>query len=159
MRLIIRYFGERLYAVIRPVVKTHEDADDVMQETLLKIHSHFDQFQGNSRLFTWMYRIAYNESLHFLRKKYRGQHTADFKEELLQNLRADPWFSGDEAAWKLEKILAELPERQAEVFRLKYFSGLKYKEIAGILGISEGALKTHYHLAVKKIKSKLSEAD
>ncbi len=152
MRLIIRHYGPKLYSVIRPIVKTHEDANDVMQETLTKIHLNLDKFQGKSRLFTWMYRIAKNESLRFLKKKYATVDDGEFMRELLENLRSDPWFSGDEAAYKLEQALLQLPPRQAEVFRLRYFSEMKYREMSELLGLTEGALKTHYHLAVQKIK-------
>ncbi len=157
IRLIIRYYGPKLYSVIRPIVKTHSDADDVMQETLTKIHLNIHRFKGKSQLFTWMYRIAKNESLRFLRKKYHRVDDEDLQRELLQNLHSDPWFSGDEAAFRLERALLKLPPRQAEVFRLRYFSEMKYREMADLLGLSEGALKTHYHLAVKKIKEYLEE--
>jgi RNA polymerase sigma-70 factor (ECF subfamily) len=159
MRILVRHYAPQLYAVIRPLVHTHENADDVLQETLIKAHKHLDQFKGNSKLFTWLYRIAYNESLQFLRKNkntylHTDQSHADY---VYGTLKSDVWFSGDEAALLLEKAIETLPPRQAEVFRLKYFSGLKYEEIAGVLDLSVGALKTHYHLAVKKIKAYIKD--
>jgi RNA polymerase sigma-70 factor (ECF subfamily) len=161
MRLIIRFFGPKLYAVIRPLVKTHENTDDVLQETLLKIHQNINRFQGKSRLYTWMYRIAYNESMQFIRKNFKTLQpdNPEIHRLMLEQLKADIWFSGNDAARKLEEALAKLPPRQAEVFRLKYFSELKYRDISEILGISEGALKTHYFLAVKKIKEYLECSD
>ncbi len=157
MQLIIRHYGERLYAVIRPIVKTHADADDVMQETLLKIHRNWDRFRGDSRLFTWFYRIARNESLQFLRRKYDFENidNPDLHASLIESLKADPWFNGDDIILRLEEAIESLPERRKEVFRLKYFGGLKYDEIAELTGLSVGALKAHYHWAVKEIKRRL----
>ncbi len=161
MRLIIRHYGERLYAVIRPIVKTHADADDVMQETFIKIHRNWTSFRGDSELFTWMYRIAHNESLQFLRRRYQTSRLDDpeLLRRLTENLRADPWFNGDEILIRLEQIVDSLPEKRREVFRLKYFAGMKYEEIARLTGLSVGALKSHYYLAVKEIKKKLGLSD
>ncbi len=157
MRLIITHYAPRLYAIIRPIVHTHQNADDVLQETLIKIYQNLKHFKGNSRLYTWLYRIAYNESLQFLRKNKKNfLHVNDTHEEYIKNiLQADPWFKGDDAAVLLEKAIENLPPRQAEVFRLKYFSNLKYNEISQMLNLSVGALKAHYHLAVNKIKEYL----
>jgi len=157
MQLIIRHYGDRLYSVIRPIVKTHADADDVMQETLIKIHRNWDSFRGDSSLFTWFYRIARNESLQFLRRKYSFENFDDpqWKDYLMTSLRADPWFNGDDIIMQLEEAIESLPERRKEVFRLKYFGGMKYDEIAELTGLSVGALKAHYHWAVKEIKRKL----
>ncbi len=154
MQLVVKHFAPKLYAVIRPLVHTHENADDVLQETLIKIHNNITKFRGDSKLFTWMYRIAYNESMQFLRKnKNRFLHTdSSHAEYVCRILKSDPWFDGDQAALLLEKAVETLPPRQAEVFRLKYFSDLKYEEISRILHLSVGALKAHYHLAVSKIK-------
>ncbi len=158
MRLIVKHYAPKLYSVIRPIVHTHENADDVLQETLLKIFKNIKKFRSESKLYTWMYRIAYNESLQFLRKnKNMFLHKDQTHEEWLQStLTSDPWFDGDEAALKLESAIESLPSRRAEVFRLKYFGNLKYGEIAEILGLSVGALKAHYHLAVKDIKNFLT---
>ena len=161
MSALVRHYGEQLYAVIRPIVKTHADTDDVLQETLLKIHLNWDKFRGQSGLFTWMYRIAVNEALQFLRRKYQSSRVDDpeLHRRLLENMRADPWYNGDDILFRLEQILLTLPPRQQEVFRLKYFGGYKFKEMAEMLDLSEGALKTHYHLAVKKIKEAVGEMD
>ena len=155
MKLIIRYAGEMLYSIIRPVVKTHAATDDVMQEVLLKIHKNIDGFKGKSSLSTWLYRIALNEALQW-KRKYMKMHVnqeAEINDYLINLLRSDPYFSGGEPELILEKAMENLPEQQAMVFRLKYFSDLTYKEIAQITGLAEGTLKTHYHLAVKKIKN------
>ena len=161
MRLIIRHYGKRLYAVIRPIVKTHANADDVMQETLIKIHRNWHRFRGDSQLFTWMYRIARNESLQFLRRQFpdAGPEDPEAHARLTEQLRTDPWFNGDEILLHLEAVVDHLPPRRREVFRLKYFGGLKYEEIARLTGLSVGALKTHYHLAVKEIKRQLQSGE
>ncbi len=159
MKRIIRYAGVDLYKIIRPVVKTHQATDDVLQETLVKIHLHLNKFQAKSKLSTWMYRIALNEALQWKRKhmKFHAVNDAEYDEYLKNLLQSDPWFAGGQAEILLEQAMEKLPEKQALVFRLKYFKDMKYSEISEITGLAVGTLKTHYHLAVKKIKSFIQE--
>jgi len=151
MEVIVQNYGKDLYWIIRPIVKTHENADDVLQNTFIKIYQNLPKFKFESKLFSWLYRIAVNESFSFL-KKYKTVQTGDFDENMLNLLRADTYYSGDEISLKLEKAVLQLPPKQQEIFRLKYFNHLKFKEIAELTGTSEGSLKAGYHLAVKKIK-------
>ncbi len=153
---IVKHYAQDLYWVIRPIVKTHENADDVLQNTFIKVYQNLPKFRHDSKLFSWLYRIAVNESLSFLRRhKLTAIDNSD--EYLINLLTQDPYYSGDEIALKLEKALLNLPPKQQEIFRLKYFNELKFAEIAEITGTSVGGLKANYHLAVKKIKKYLSE--
>ena len=158
MEYIVQYYSKDLYWVIRPMVKTHENADDVLQNTFIKIFKNLKNFRYDSRLFSWMYRIAVNESLNFL-KKQKKHLTTDGQDELISLLKSDPYYDGDEILLQLEKALLKLPPRQQEIFRLKYFSRMKFQEIADLLNISVGSLKASYHLAVKKIKNELNLLD
>jgi len=152
---LVKTYSRDLYWVIRPIVKTHENADDVLQNTFIKVYKNLPNFRYESQLFSWLYRIAVNESLDFLKKNKK--QLSNINEDLLQNLVADPYYEGDEIALKLEQALQKLPPKQQEVFRLKYFNDLKFKEIADLTGTSVGSLKASYHLAVKKIKDFLSD--
>ncbi len=154
--LVVQY-QERLYWHIRRIVITHEDADDVLQETLIKVFRNIDGFKGESKLYSWMYRIATNESLSFLNRKsrMRGISNEELQDHLVQNLEADPYFDGDQAELELQKALSTLPEKQRLVFNMKYFEALKYNEISEILETSVGGLKASYHLAVKKVEKYL----
>ncbi len=155
MEYIVQYYSKDLYWVIRPMVKTHENTDDVLQNTFIKIYKNLKNFRYDSRLFSWMYRIAVNESLNFLKKQKKHLNT-DGQDELINLLKSDPYYDGDEILLQLEKALLKLPPRQQEIFRLKYFSRMKYEDIAELLNISVGSLKATYHLAVKKIKNELN---
>jgi len=159
-RIIISEYQERLYWHIRKIVIRHEDADDVLQNTFIKAWQNADSFRQDSRLYTWLYRIATNESLNFLRKeknKYRLSWE-DVGENLAGSLKSDEYFNGDSIQLKLQEAILKLPERQRLVFNMRYFDEMKYDEIAEILDLSIGALKASYHHAVKKIKTIL-EAD
>lgn len=153
--LVARY-GEPLYWKIRRMVLSHDDADDVLQNTLLKAWSRLDTFENRSRLSTWLYRIAVNESLDFLRhRRVVQQVSADADETVAAQLLADEWFDGDETQVRLQEAVATLPDVQRTVFNLRYFDEMKYAEMSRLLGTSEGALKASYHLAVKKITAYL----
>ena len=156
--VLVEQNKERLYWHIRKIVLDHYDSDDVLQNTFLKIYKNIGKFKGDSRLFTWMYRIATNESLTFLKQKSRklGVQSNEYIHDKAQNLRSDPYFDGDEIALELQKAIASLPDKQRLVFQMKYQESMKYKVISAILGTSIGALKTSYHHAVKKIKEKLT---
>jgi len=143
-----------LYSLLRNIVLNHDDADDVLQNTFIKIFQNLQHFKGDSKLFSWMYRIATNEAISFLNQKARKHATTSeaIQSKAVDNLHADPYFDGDALQIKLHKAIAQLPEKQQLVFKMKYFEELKYEEISEILGTSVGALKASYHHAVKKIE-------
>lgn len=157
-RLISEY-KERLYWHIRKIVVDHDDANDVVQNTFVKIYLNVEKFKENSSLYTWMYRIATNESLNFIKSKASkmGLQNQEWVESLANNLRADSYFDGDEAAIILQQQVARLPEKQRIVFNMRYFDKMNYESISKILKTSEGALKASYHHAVKKIKIQLND--
>jgi RNA polymerase sigma factor (sigma-70 family) len=154
-KLLLDKYKERLYWHVRRMVLNHDDADDVLQNTFIKVYKSIAQFEKKSSLFTWLYRIATNETLSFLDKNKRYVYSnLDDQEEhpLISNLRADPYFDGDEIRLKLEAALLSLPEKQKLVFQMRYYDDLSYKEISEIVNTSEGALKASFHHAVKKIE-------
>lgn len=158
-RELVSVYKERLYWHIRNIVKDHDDTDDVLQNTFIKVFRNIDSFKGDSQLFSWMYRIATNEAINHLNQKARKLQISseELQEKLVANLESDVYFEGDEIQLKLQKAVSRLPEKQQQVFTMKYFQELKYKEISDILGTSQGALKASYHLAVKKIQEYLKE--
>lgn len=143
-----------LYYHIRNIVLDHDDANDVLQNTFIKVFQFLKGFKGESKLFSWMYRIATNEAITFLKQKARksGLSSEALQSKMVDNLHADIHYDGDEMQLKLQKAVAVLPEKQQLVFKMKYFQELKYEEISEILGTSVGALKASYHHAVKKIE-------
>lgn len=148
--LIVRQYSEKLYWHIRRMVLNHEDADDVLQNTFIKVWKGLPKFKGNSALYTWMFRIANNEALNFIKANKKHRNT---KSEFDVNwIKDDPYFDGDEAYLLFLNAVETLPTKQKTVFNLKYFEELKYDEISDILGTSIGALKASYHHAVKKIE-------
>ncbi len=157
--VLINTYKERLYWHIRRIVLDHNDTDDVLQNTFIKIFRNIGGFKGNSKLYSWMYRIATNEALTFLKVKSQklGVSYDELQERMANNLQADVYFEGDEIQLKLQKAIALLPEKQKLVFNMKYFEELKYKEISEILETSVGGLKATYHLAVKKIEASLKQ--
>lgn len=150
---VVREYGEQLYWQIRRLVLVHEDADDVLQNVFIKAWSHLDDFHQDSRLSTWLYRIAVNESLDFLRKQKNNSmiHTDDVESGVANMLVADNYFDGDETQALLQEAISQLPEVQRTVFTLRYYDEMKYSEISQLLKTSEGSLKASYHIAVKKI--------
>ena len=153
--LIVRKYQERLYYHIRRMVITHEDADDVVQNTLIKAWKGLPKFKEEAQLYTWLYRIATNESITFLNKKNKRFFIpiVDVEHELSQSLESDEQYSGDEIQLTLQKAILTLPEKQRLVFNMRYYDEMKYDEIAEVLGTSVGALKASYHHAVKKIEN------
>ena len=152
--VLVRQYSEPLYWKVRRIVLNHEDANDVLQNAFLKIWNNLDTFQGKSALSTWLYRIAINEALDFVRRQKNVNSASVSTEDepgVAARLMGDDYFDGDEAQARLQEAVARLPEVQRTVFTLKYFDELKYSEISKILDTSEGALKASYHLAVKKI--------
>lgn len=156
-RELVTLYKERLYWHIRNIVKDHEDTDDILQNTFIKIFRNIKQFKGDSKLYSWMYRIATNESITFLNKKAREKKitSVELKDQIIDNLESDVYFEGDEIQLKLQRAIATLPDKQQQVFNMKYFEELKYREMSEILNTSEGALKASYHIAAKKIEEYL----
>ncbi len=158
-RLLMQTYQERLYWHIRRMVVEHEDANDVLQNCLIKVYRNIGSFEGRSGLYTWLYRIATNEALTFLKQKKR-KASADLDDEeydLAATLRADPYFNGDEVQIKLQEALERLPEKQRLVFQLRYFEEMPYRQMSQVLDTSEGALKASYHHAVKKIEQFMTQ--
>ncbi len=155
---LMRLYKERLYWHIRNIVKSHEDADDVLQNTFIKIYKNINSFKGESKLFSWMYRIATNESITFITKKAKQlQISIDEVQQLaIKNLAADTYFESSTIQLKLQEAIATLPKKQQLVFNMKYFQNIKYSKMSQILETSEGALKASYHIAVKKIEAYLT---
>lgn len=150
---VVREYSEQLYWQVRRIVLTHDDADDVLQNVFMKVWTHLDSFHQDARLSTWLYRIAINESLDFVRRKKKQLVvSSDEQENAIANmLVADRYFDGDEAQALLQEAIAQLPDVQRTVFNLRYFDDMKYSDISHLLHTSEGALKASYHIAVKKI--------
>ncbi len=158
--LLVRKYQQKIYWHIRKMVIDHDDANDLTQETFIKVWNSLENFRGDSQLYTWIYRIATNECLNFLNKKRRRFFLpiGDVEGELMEKLETDPGVvGGDEVQLKLQKALLKLPEKQRLVFNMKYFDDMKYEEISEITGTSVGALKASYHLAVKKIEEYLTK--
>lgn len=153
-RNLISQYKERLYWHIRKIVISHDDTDDVLQNTFIKIFKSIDNFKGESKLYSWMYRIATNEAITFLNKRAKQNNVdiSDYKQLIVSNIKSDDWFSGDEIQIILQKAIATLPQKQQLVFNMKYFDDLKYQEISDVLDTSVGALKASYFHAVKKIE-------
>ncbi|MDU1903939.1 MAG: sigma-70 family RNA polymerase sigma factor [Dysgonomonas sp.] len=159
--VLVKTYSEQLYWQIRKIVLSHEDANDVLQNTFIKIWTNIDNFRGDSKLVTWLYKIAINESITFLNKQRQQQNIPLDDEEnfLASKLESDSFFDGDEAQLLLQKAILTLPEKQRIVFNMKYFDEMKYEEMSKVLDTSVGALKASYHHAVKKIEEFLSSAD
>lgn len=154
-RELIKLYKERLYWHIRKIVISHDDADDVLQNTFVKVFRNIGNFKEESKLYSWMYRIATNESITFLNQKAKLKNV-DFEtmqQGVIQNLESDVYFDGDEIQLKLQKALATLPQKQLIVFNMRYFDEIKYEDMADILETSVGALKASYHHAKKKIEA------
>ena len=151
---LLSNYQKPLYSHIRNIVLNHDDTNDVLQNTFVKIYQNLKNFKGESKLFSWIYRIATNESITFINNKAKrnGQTSQDFQQKQIENLKADTYFDCDEIQFKLQKSISLLPEKQQLVFRMKYFQELKYEEISEILGTSVGGLKASYFHAVKKIE-------
>lgn len=148
--LIVEQYSEQLYWKIRHIVQDHDNANDVLQNTFMKAWQALGEFQSKSKFSTWLYRIAVNESLDFLRRQ-KNKISTDQDVTAANQLLADKYFDGDDAQALLQEAIAQLPEVQRTVFTLRYYDNMKYSEISKILSTSEGALKASYHIAVKKI--------
>jgi len=157
---LVKNYSERLYWHVRRLVGSHEDADDLIQEIFVKIWAALPSFRADAQLFTWMYRIATNESLNFLRKKnVRAslQFSSIEDNEAASRVADDPYFNGDEAQKILAEAIGTLPEKQKLVFTMRYFEDMSYQEISQVLDTSVGSLKASYHIAYEKVKAILKE--
>lgn len=157
--LLVTQYKEQLYWQIRKMVLVHDDADDVLQNVFIKIFKGIKNFKGDSKLSTWMFRIAYNESITFLKRKAKSLQltSKELQGYLTEKLEADVYFTGDQIELALKKALAQLPDRQRQIFNLRYYDDLMFKEIADILDLSEGAVKSTYHIAAKKVEKYIKE--
>ena len=157
--LIVRKYQERLYWHIRKIIIDHDDTDDVLQNTFIKAFSGLASFREESKLYTWLYRIATNESITFLNNKRKRFFIPffDVERELSNSLESDSYFSGDEIQLRLQKAILKLPEKQRIIFNMKYYDEMKYEDMAEVLETSVGALKASYHHAVKKIEKFVKE--
>lgn len=157
--LIVREYSERLYWYIRELVCTHEDADDLLQTTFIRVWKGLPTFREESNLYTWLYRIATNEALTFLKKRRIAKFLllGNYTTALENRLKADPSFDGDRLQIAIRREILKLPDKQRAVFSLRYFQELKYEEISQIMNTSVGALKASYHLACQKIRKALEE--
>ena len=154
---LVQIYNQRLYWHIRKIVISHDDTDDVLQNTFIKIFRNINKFKGNSKLYSWMYRIATNEALTFIKQRAKKCNSApeEVQQKILENITSDVYFDGDAAQLKLQQAIATLPQKQQLVFNMKYFDNQKYKDMSEILETSVGALKTSYHIANKKIETYL----
>lgn len=161
-RLLMQKYQTALYRHIRRLVIDHDDADDVIQNTFIKIFKSIERFEGKSKLYTWLYRIATNEAITFLNtKKRKNTETLDNPHAsfMAEKLTADVFFDGDEIQLKLQQALATLPDKQKAVFNLRYYEEMPYEEMSEILDTSVGALKASYHHAAKKIEAYFKGVD
>lgn len=151
---LMRDTKHSLYYHLRTLLYSHEDVDDVLQATYVKIYQNIHSFKGESSLKTWIYRIATNEALLWIRKNARLQQLDSevYQLDKVNQLSSDPYFDGDQAQIMLFKVIEKLPEKQQLVFKMRYFQDMSYEEIAEITGTSIGALKSSYHIATKKIE-------
>ncbi len=156
---LVSEYSERLYWQIRKMVLSHDDANDILQDVFIKVWQNLDNFRGESKLSTWLYRIAINESITFINKKRKENNISIDEDDsfLINTLESDTYFDGDEAQKLLQAAVLTLPDKQRLVFQMKYFDEMKYDDISDIVGTSVGALKASYHHAVKKVEKFLSE--
>ena len=158
-RQIVEAYSEPLYWQIRRIVLSHEDANDILQNTFLKAWLNIDYFRGGAKMSTWLYRIAFNECLSFLNSKHQEKQVSidNVETEVLNKLESDTYFNGDDIQKTFLKAVHQLPQKQQMVFNLRYFKEMKYEEMSEIFGTSIGALKASYHHAVKKIEDFLEK--
>lgn len=157
--ILMEMYKDKVYWIIRRMVIDHDESNDISQEVFVKVWKNISKFKGDSKLYTWIFRIATNEALTYLRKKKRRFFIPiiDVEDELASSLESDAYYSGDEIQMRLQKAILSLPEKQRLVFNMKYFEEMKYKDMSEVLDISVGGLKAQYHHAVKKIENFLKE--
>ncbi len=154
LHYLIKKYQQKLYWHIRKLVISHDDTDDVLQNTFIKIWKGLANFKEESQLYTWLYRIATNESFTFLKQKARANTTSihPIEYQLSKSLESDTYFTGDEIQLKLQKAILTLPEKQRVVFNLRYYDEMPYEQMSEVLETSVGALKASYHIAAKKVE-------
>ncbi|MCF8254488.1 MAG: sigma-70 family RNA polymerase sigma factor [Bacteroidia bacterium] len=157
---LLKRYSRKIYWQVRRIVISHDDADDVVQNTFIKVWEKLEDFREDSQFYTWLYRVATNEALAFLQKKKADRNISmeELQESLGEQLVADAYFNGNQASLILQKAILSLPEKQRLVFNMKYFDNMKYDEMEAVLGTSVGALKASYHHAVKKIELIVKES-
>ena len=155
--IVVRKFSSQIYWQIRRLVFSHDDADDILQNTFMKAWSSLETFRGDSKISTWLFRIATNESLSFLQRKREQLSLDDPEASVVNSLSSEEYFDGDEAQRSFMQAIASLPDKQRLVFNMRYFDEIKYDEISEVLGTSVGALKASYHIAVEKITTLLKK--
>jgi len=157
--LLIKRYQKPLYNHVRNIILDHDDTHDVLQNIFIKIFNHLKGFKGDSKLFTWIYRIATNEAITFINQKAKKQNisTEALQNNIINNLITDVYFDSDEIQLKLQKAISLLPEKQQLVFKMKYFEDIKYEHLSEILETSVGGLKASYHHAVKKIEEYMTQ--
>lgn len=157
--LLVNKYKQQVYYHIRRIVIDHDDANDITQNTFIKIFENLHQFREDSKLYTWIYRIATNEAIGFLKSKRRRifMPFIDVERQLSNALHTSKYFSGDEIQMKLQEAILKLPEKQRLVFNMRYYDEMKYEDMAEILGTSVGALKASYHIAAKKIEESVTQ--
>ncbi len=155
---LIDLYQERLYWHIRKIVITHDNARDVLQNTFIRIYRGVHTFKGNSSLYTWMFRIAYNESIRFIEKNKKEMYHSidDVNTNYLRTLKQDTYFDGNEVQMRLHRILSGVTEKQRQVFQMKYYDDLSFKQISEITNIAESTLKSSYYTVVKIIEKKIT---
>jgi len=159
--LMVRKYSEQLYWQVRRIVLTHEDANDVLQNAFIKAWNGLSSFHGDSKILTWLSRIAINESIDFVRrqKNLTTVSTDDAELSVSNTLMADEYFDGDSTEAQLQEAIASLPDMQRTVFNLRYYEEMRYSDMSKLLGTSEGSLKASYHIAVKKITEYFKSRD
>lgn len=157
----VEAFSQRLYWLIRRMVISHEDANDLLQNTFLKAWANLDYFRGEARVSTWLYKIATNECFTFLEKQRNRRHLSldDADSYLIETLRSDDFFDGDALQTRFQMAILQLPPKQRLVFNLRYYNDMKYDDMSEALGTSTGALKASYHHAVKKISAAMTDSE
>ncbi|MEY4964124.1 MAG: hypothetical protein RLZZ323_1443 [Bacteroidota bacterium] len=158
---LLDMYQVKLYWLIRKLVITHDNANDVLQNTFIRVYKGLPKFTQNSSLYTWMHRIAYNESLRFIEQNKKKHHVSidDVNSNYLDILMEDPFFEGNEIQIKLQRILADLSDKQREIFNMKYYDDMKFREIAVLTGIKEGTLKTSYYNTVSLIQNTIQNIE
>ena len=159
--ILIKRYSQMIYWQVRRMVLSHEDADDLVQEIFIKVFENIESFNNESKLSTWIYRIAYNHTINYIKSKQNKQakNNSSFEQEMFENIKSDSLFDGDEIELKLQKAMLSLPAKQRAVFQMRYYEELSFSQIAEITKTSEGALKASYHIATKKIEDLMLNED
>lgn len=159
--LLIDKYAEMVYWQVRRMVLSHEDADDLVQEIFIKVFENIETFHNESKLSTWIYRIAYNHTINYIKSKSNrlSKNNSSFEQEMFENLQSDTLFNGDEIEIKLQKAMLALPTKQRAVFQMRYYDELSFAQIAEITKTTQGALKASYHIAAKKIEELMLDED